>query len=70
MQIICVSRGTYAGGKELAEKLAVKLGYDCLAREELTDAASRSGIPVGKLEMAMVRRRPLTETLAIERERF
>jgi cytidylate kinase len=65
-----VSRGTYAGGKELAEKLAAKLGYDCLAREELTDAATGSGIPVGKLEMAMVRRRPLSESLAIEKEKF
>ncbi len=70
MQIICVSRGTYVGGKELAEKLAAKLGYDCLAREELTDAATGSGIPVGKLEMAMVRRRPLNEALAIEKEKF
>jgi cytidylate kinase len=69
MQIICVSRGT-AEGKELAENLASKLGYDCLAREELTDAASGAGIPVGKLEMAMVRRRPLSESLAVEKERF
>ena len=70
MQIICVSRGTFTEGKELAEELASKLGYDCLAREELTDAASGAGIPVGKLEMAMVRRRPLNEALAIEKERF
>jgi cytidylate kinase len=70
MQIVCVSRGTYSGGKDLSEKLAVKLGYDCIAREELTDAASVAGIPVGKLEMAMVRRRPLSESLAVERERF
>ncbi len=70
MQIVCVSRGTFSEGKELAEKLASKLGYDCLAREELTDAASAAGIPVGKLEMAMVRRRPLSEALAIEKERF
>jgi cytidylate kinase len=70
MQIICVARGAFSEGKQLAEKLASKLGYDCLAREELTDAASREGIPVGKLEMAMVRRRPLSESLAIEKERF
>jgi cytidylate kinase len=70
MQIICVSRGTFAGGKNLAEKLADKLGYDCLGREELTDAATRAGIPVGKLEMAVVGNRPLSESLAIEKERF
>jgi cytidylate kinase len=70
MQIICVSRGTFAGGKNLAEKFAAKLGYECLGREELTDAATRAGIPVGKLEMAVVGNRPLSEQMAVERERF
>lgn len=70
MQIICISRGTFAGGKELAEKLAAKLGYDCMSREELTDAATGAGIPIGKLETAIVRRRPIGEQLAVERERY
>jgi cytidylate kinase len=70
MQIVCVSRGTYSGGRRLAEKLAAKLGSHCMAREDLTEAATRAGIPVGKLEMAVVRRRPLTERMAIEKERF
>ncbi|NIO27692.1 MAG: hypothetical protein GTO29_03960 [Candidatus Latescibacteria bacterium] len=70
MQLVCVSRGTFAGGKSLAEKLAGNLGYGCLAREELTDAATHAGILVGKLEIAVSRRQPLSERLAIERERF
>ena len=70
MQIVCISRGTLAGGRALAEKLAAKLGYDCLSREELTEAATRAGIPVGKLEMAVVRRRPLDERLALEKDRY
>lgn len=70
MQIVCLSRGTFEGGKELAEKLAAKLGVACLGREEVTDAATRAGIPVGKLEMAIVRPQPLTEHLAVERDRF
>ncbi|HUU01915.1 MAG TPA: cytidylate kinase family protein [Myxococcota bacterium] len=70
MQIICLSRGTFAGGKKLAEALAAKLGSDCLAREELTDAATGAGIPVGKLEMNIVHRRPMSEQLAIEKERY
>ena len=70
MQIICVSRGTYGGGRELAEKLAAKLGYPCLAREDLTVAATKAGIPVGKLEMTVVRRRPFDEILAAERDRL
>jgi len=70
MRIVCVSRGTYGGGKELAEKLAAKLGIPCLAREQVTDMARRAGINVGKLEMSVVRPRPMTESLAIEKERF
>lgn len=70
MQIICISRGTYAGGKELAEKLAAKLGYDCLSREQVTDAATGSGIPIGRLEMAVVRRRPLNEQMAVDKDRY
>ncbi len=70
MQIICVSRGTFAGGKDLAEKLASKLGYQCLSREEVTEAATRSGIPVGKLEMAVMGNRPLGEQMAIDKDRF
>lgn len=70
MQIVCISRGSMSGGKALAEKLAAKLGYDCLSREELTEAATRAGIPVGKLEMAVVNRRPLDERLVLEKNRY
>ncbi|MEW6747116.1 MAG: cytidylate kinase-like family protein [Planctomycetota bacterium] len=70
MQIICVSRGTYAGGKQLAETLARKLGYECLSREDLSDSATRAGIAVGKVELAVLRKRPLNEWLSIEKERF
>ncbi|MGD8396398.1 MAG: cytidylate kinase-like family protein [Candidatus Eiseniibacteriota bacterium] len=70
MQIICVSRATHSGGVQLAEKLASRLDAECIAREELTDAATRAGIPVGRLEMAAVRRRPMSEPMALEKERF
>ncbi|NOZ85540.1 MAG: cytidylate kinase-like family protein [Deltaproteobacteria bacterium] len=70
MQIICISRGTFTGGKNLAENLAKELGYECLSREDLTESATRAGIPVGKLEMAVMRHRPLNERLAIEKERY
>lgn len=55
MQVITVSRGSYCKGKELAECLARKLDFDCLSRESLFDEATRQGIPVGRLEMAIVR---------------
>ena len=68
MQIICVSRGSFGYGNELAEKLAQKLGYDCIARENLTDSATDIGIPVGKIEAAVIKRHPITEALAIQGE--
>jgi cytidylate kinase len=70
MQIICISRGSFGYGKNLAEKLAAKLGYTCISRESLTDEATDHGIPVGKIEMAVVKRRPLSEEMAVEVDRF
>lgn len=55
MAIITVSRGTYLGGIAFAEALAKQLDYDCLSREELSDLAADAGIPVGKLQMAIVK---------------
>jgi cytidylate kinase len=70
MQVICISRGTQSGGNELAERLARKLDYACLSREELSDAATNEGIQVGKLEMAMVRSGIFGERLALERDYY
>ncbi len=70
MQIICISRFSYGYGKELAERLADKLGYQSVAREELIDKATAYGIPVGKLETAIVKRQLFTEELGLEIDRF
>ena len=70
MQIICISRYSYSYGKELAEKLASSLGYEHIAREDLTDQATAHGIPVGKLETAILKQQLITEELSIEIERF
>lgn len=70
MQIICVSMGTYGGAKELAQSLSEKMGYECLCREDLIEAAIREGIQVGKLEMAMIKPRGFTERLSRERDHY
>jgi cytidylate kinase len=70
MQIACISRGTLSGGKELAQRLADKLGCACVSREELSDAATAEGIQVGKLEMAMARTGIFSERLALERDHY
>jgi len=70
MQLICVSRGTLAGGKELAARLCENLGYRCLCREELTEAATNEGIQVGRLEAAMLKPGEFTSRLSLEREHY
>jgi len=69
-QIICISRGTKSGGKELAKTLAEKLGYACLGREELINAATEEGIQVGKLEMAMMKVGVFSGRFALERDHY
>jgi cytidylate kinase len=70
MKIICISRGSHGFGIQLAEELAVKLGCRCIARESLTDEATAQGIPVGRIETAIVKRRPLSEEMEIQVDRF
>ncbi len=70
MQIICISRGSQSLGKEFAEKLASKLGYACIGREDLLEEATRRKIPVGKLETAIIKPRIFSERLAHELEHY
>lgn len=70
MQIICISRGTFSGGQEVAIRLAERLGYPCLSMEELMEAATHEGIPIGKLQMAMIKPGIFNERLAIERDHY
>ena len=54
MAIITISRGTFSGGKALAERLAERLDYPCLSREEiLQDAADEFGISQEGLSAAI-----------------
>lgn len=70
MRLICVSMGTYGGGKELAQDLSRKMGYPCLCRDDLIQAATEEGIQVGKLEMSTIKPRAFTEKLARERDHY
>jgi len=70
MQIICVSKGAYSAGEELAQSLAQKLGHLCISRTELIEAATNEGIAVGKLEVAMLRGRGFSQRLALERDHY
>ncbi len=53
MAIITISRGSYHRGREVAEKLAAKLGYACISREILLTASKEFNIPEIKLVRAI-----------------
>lgn len=53
MSIITISRGSYSRGKEVAEKAARKLGYECIARDVLIEASEEFHVPEIKLVRAI-----------------
>ncbi len=54
MAIITISRGTFSGGKKIAEKLAKRLNYSCVSREMVTtEAAQHFAIDENQLSDAM-----------------
>ena len=53
MGIVTISRGSYSRGIEIAEKLAEKLGYECISREVLLEASKEFNIPEVKLVHAI-----------------
>jgi cytidylate kinase len=53
MSIVTITRGSYSRGKEVAERLAKKLGYECIARDILLEASGEFNIPEIKLIRAI-----------------
>lgn len=53
MTIVTISRGSYSNGKEVAEKLAKRINYECLSREILLETCAEFNIPEVKLIRAL-----------------
>ncbi len=53
MSIITISRGSYSRGKEVAEKVAQRLGYECLSRDVIIEACDEYNVPEVKLVRAI-----------------
>ncbi len=70
MPIITISRGTFSGGKDLAECLAEKLGYRCVSREVIVEAAERYGVSESELFAALSQAPSLLDRLKRDRERY
>ena len=70
MSIIAISRGTFSGGEALAQGVAERLGYRCVSREVILEAAWAYGVPAEELLTAMERRPPLWERLVGRRSAY
>jgi cytidylate kinase len=70
MAIITISRGSYYRGKEVAEKLAQKLGYQCISREILLEASEEFNIPEIKLIRAIGDAPSILERFTRQKEKY
>ncbi|MFH1417939.1 MAG: cytidylate kinase-like family protein, partial [Planctomycetota bacterium] len=70
MSIITVSRGSYARGKEVAEKTAQKLGFKCISREVLIEASEEFGVPEIKLLHAVRDAPSILDRFTFGKERY
>ncbi|MFK5954148.1 MAG: cytidylate kinase-like family protein [Desulfobacterium sp.] len=53
MPIITISRGSYYQGKSVAEKLASKLGFNCISRDQVLDNLEEFHLPEIKLKRGL-----------------
>jgi cytidylate kinase len=70
MAIITISRGSYSRGKEVAEKVAARLGYECISREILLEASEQFQIPEIKLVRAIHDAPSILERFTNGKERY
>lgn len=70
MSVITISRGSYSRGKEVAEKVATELGYECISRDILLEASEEFNIPELRLVRALHDAPSVLERFTHGRERY
>lgn len=70
MPIITISRGSYSHGKEVAEKLCARLGYECVSREVILKASEHFNIPELKLVRALYDAPSILDRFVHGKERY
>lgn len=70
MAIISISRGSYSRGKEVAEALADKLGYECVSRDILLETCEEFAIPEIRLIKALHDAPSVLDRFTHGRERY
>jgi cytidylate kinase len=68
MAIIIISRGSYTWGREVAEKVAQQLDYDCISREGLLESSKKFNIPEINLHRALEETSSIFERFMRERK--
>lgn len=70
MAIITISRGSYSRGKEVAEALARRLGYECISRDILLKTCEEFSIPEIRLVKALHDAPSILERFGHGKERY
>lgn len=70
MPIITISRGSYSKGKEIAERVAEKLGYECVSRDILLEASEHFHIPEIMLVRALHDAPSILDRFSFGKERY
>ncbi|HDR15508.1 MAG TPA: cytidylate kinase-like family protein [Desulfobacteraceae bacterium] len=70
MAIVTISRGSYSKGKEVAEKVAERLGYRCISRDVLIEASQDFNVPEIKLIRAVQDAPSIFKALEYGKEKY
>jgi cytidylate kinase len=70
MAIITISRGSYSKGKEVGEKLAERLGYECISRDVILEASRDFNIPEIKLVRAIHDAPSILDRIGYRKEKY
>lgn len=70
MSLICISRGSYYRGMEVAHRVAEILDYGCISRDSLLDESDRFDIPEIKLMRNIRHATQILERFSFGRERY
>ena len=70
MSLITISRGSYSKGREIAEKVAQKLDYECISRDILIEASKDFNIPELKLVRAIHDAPSFFDKFSLKKEKY
>lgn len=70
MPIITISRGSGSGGQELAERVAERLDFEVVSREQVVHDAASWGAPEEDLQRALLKPPGLWDRFRHERDRY